>query len=160
MSNQNKYPVTRPTWGSNPGLTDRLFVGRNVTLTLSWRWRQDITLKRRSPSTWLHGSTVSTIAAMKTWRRTDSFCEHLLCESYPTCEGNAGISQHTRRAVSIKRTRCSYKEAHHLEHWHCIVTFLWLAARWIDLKRSLSPVHNKRPGPVGGARCIVCEEDA
>jgi hypothetical protein len=35
MSNQNKYPVTRPTWGSNPGLTDRLIVGRNVTLTLT-----------------------------------------------------------------------------------------------------------------------------
>jgi hypothetical protein len=24
----------RPPWGSNPGLTDRLIVGRNVTLTL------------------------------------------------------------------------------------------------------------------------------
>jgi hypothetical protein len=23
----------RPRWGSNPGLTDRLIVGRNVTLT-------------------------------------------------------------------------------------------------------------------------------
>jgi hypothetical protein len=27
-------PVMRPRWGSNPGLTDRLIVGRNVTLTL------------------------------------------------------------------------------------------------------------------------------
>jgi hypothetical protein len=24
----------RPTWGSNPGLTDRLIIDRNVTLTL------------------------------------------------------------------------------------------------------------------------------
>jgi hypothetical protein len=30
-------PVTRPRWGSNLGLTDRLIVGRNVTLTLMAR---------------------------------------------------------------------------------------------------------------------------
>jgi hypothetical protein len=33
--NRNKYPVVRPTWGSNPGLTDRLVVCHNVTLTLT-----------------------------------------------------------------------------------------------------------------------------
>jgi hypothetical protein len=27
----------RPTWGSNPGLTDQLIVSRNVTLTLEKR---------------------------------------------------------------------------------------------------------------------------
>jgi hypothetical protein len=32
--NRNKYQVVRPTWASKPGLTDRLIVGRNVTLTL------------------------------------------------------------------------------------------------------------------------------
>jgi hypothetical protein len=30
--NRNKYPVVRPTWALKPGLTDRLVVGRNVTL--------------------------------------------------------------------------------------------------------------------------------
>jgi hypothetical protein len=33
--NRNKYPVLRPTWALKPGLTDRLVVGRNVTLTLT-----------------------------------------------------------------------------------------------------------------------------
>jgi hypothetical protein len=33
--NRNKYPVVRPTRALKPGLTDRLVVGRNVTLTLS-----------------------------------------------------------------------------------------------------------------------------
>jgi hypothetical protein len=33
--NRNKYPVVRSTWALKPGLTDRLVVGRNVTLTLS-----------------------------------------------------------------------------------------------------------------------------
>jgi hypothetical protein len=33
--NRNKYPVVRPTWALKTGLTDRLVVGRNVTLTLS-----------------------------------------------------------------------------------------------------------------------------
>jgi hypothetical protein len=33
--NRNKYPVMTPTWALKPGLTDRLVVGRNVTLTLS-----------------------------------------------------------------------------------------------------------------------------
>jgi hypothetical protein len=34
--NRNKYPVMRPTWALKPGLlTDRLVVGRNVTLTLT-----------------------------------------------------------------------------------------------------------------------------
>jgi hypothetical protein len=32
--NRNKYPVVRPSWALKPGLTDRLVVGRNVTLTL------------------------------------------------------------------------------------------------------------------------------
>jgi hypothetical protein len=31
--NRNKYPVVRPTWALKPGLTDRLIVSRNVTLT-------------------------------------------------------------------------------------------------------------------------------
>jgi hypothetical protein len=31
----NKYPVMGPTWALKPGLTDRLVVGRNVTLTLT-----------------------------------------------------------------------------------------------------------------------------
>jgi hypothetical protein len=33
--NGNKYQVVRPSWGLNPGLTDRLVVGRKVTLTLT-----------------------------------------------------------------------------------------------------------------------------
>jgi hypothetical protein len=33
--NKNKYPVVRLTWPLKPGLTDRLVVGRNVTLTLT-----------------------------------------------------------------------------------------------------------------------------
>jgi hypothetical protein len=33
--NRNKYPVVRPTWALKPGLTDRLVVGRNITLTLT-----------------------------------------------------------------------------------------------------------------------------
>jgi hypothetical protein len=32
---RNKYPVVRPTWFLKPGLTDRLVVSRNVTLTLT-----------------------------------------------------------------------------------------------------------------------------
>jgi hypothetical protein len=35
--NRNKYPVVRPTWAFKPGLTDRLVVGRNLTLTLTCR---------------------------------------------------------------------------------------------------------------------------
>jgi hypothetical protein len=35
VSDTKVCPVTRPTWGSNPGLTDRLIVGRNLTLTLT-----------------------------------------------------------------------------------------------------------------------------
>jgi hypothetical protein len=31
---RNKYPVVRPSWALNPVLTDRLVVGRKVTLTL------------------------------------------------------------------------------------------------------------------------------
>jgi hypothetical protein len=34
-ANRNKYLVVRPTWALKPGLTDRLVVGRNVTLTLT-----------------------------------------------------------------------------------------------------------------------------
>jgi hypothetical protein len=34
--NRNKYPVVRLTWALKPGLTDRLVVGRNVTLTLTF----------------------------------------------------------------------------------------------------------------------------
>jgi hypothetical protein len=30
--NRNKYQVVRPSWALKPGLTDRLVVGRNVTL--------------------------------------------------------------------------------------------------------------------------------
>jgi hypothetical protein len=33
--NRNKYPVVKPTWALKPGLTDRLVVGCNVTLTLT-----------------------------------------------------------------------------------------------------------------------------
>jgi hypothetical protein len=33
--NRNKSPVVRPSWALKPGLTDRLVVGRNVTLTLT-----------------------------------------------------------------------------------------------------------------------------
>jgi hypothetical protein len=33
--NRNQYPVVRPRWALKPGLTDRLVVGRNVTLTRS-----------------------------------------------------------------------------------------------------------------------------
>jgi hypothetical protein len=31
--NRNEYPVVRPKWALKPGLTDRLIVGRNETLT-------------------------------------------------------------------------------------------------------------------------------
>jgi hypothetical protein len=34
--NRNKYPVVSPTWALKPGLTNRLVVGRNVTLTLTF----------------------------------------------------------------------------------------------------------------------------
>jgi hypothetical protein len=33
--NRNKYPVVRRKWALKQGLTDRLVVGRNVTLTLT-----------------------------------------------------------------------------------------------------------------------------
>jgi hypothetical protein len=33
--NRNKYPVVKPSWVLKPGLTDRLVVGRKVTLTLT-----------------------------------------------------------------------------------------------------------------------------
>jgi hypothetical protein len=33
--NLHIFTNMRPRWGSNPGLTDRLIVGRNVTLTLA-----------------------------------------------------------------------------------------------------------------------------
>jgi hypothetical protein len=33
--NRNKYPVVRPSWAFKPGHTDRLVVGRKVTLTLT-----------------------------------------------------------------------------------------------------------------------------
>jgi hypothetical protein len=33
--NRNKYPVVRASWALKPGLTDRLVVGRKVTLTLT-----------------------------------------------------------------------------------------------------------------------------
>jgi hypothetical protein len=33
--NRNKYQVVRPSWALKPGLTDRLLVGRKVTLTLT-----------------------------------------------------------------------------------------------------------------------------
>jgi hypothetical protein len=33
--NRNKYQVVRPSWALKPGLTDRLVVGRKVTLTLT-----------------------------------------------------------------------------------------------------------------------------
>jgi hypothetical protein len=33
--NRNKYSVVRPTWALKPGLTNRLVVGRNVTLTFT-----------------------------------------------------------------------------------------------------------------------------
>jgi hypothetical protein len=33
--NRNKYQVLRISWALKPGLTDRLVVGRNVTLTLT-----------------------------------------------------------------------------------------------------------------------------
>jgi hypothetical protein len=32
--NRNRYPVRRPSWALKPGLTDRLVLGRKVTLTL------------------------------------------------------------------------------------------------------------------------------
>jgi hypothetical protein len=35
--NRNKYQVVRPAWALKPGLTDRLVVGRKVTLTLTWK---------------------------------------------------------------------------------------------------------------------------
>jgi hypothetical protein len=35
--NRNKYQVMRPSWALKPGLTDRLVVGRKVTLTLTLR---------------------------------------------------------------------------------------------------------------------------
>jgi hypothetical protein len=31
---RNKYPVVRHSWALKPGLTDRLVVGRNVTLNI------------------------------------------------------------------------------------------------------------------------------
>jgi hypothetical protein len=34
--NRNKYPVVRPTWALKPVLIDRLVVGRNITLTLTF----------------------------------------------------------------------------------------------------------------------------
>jgi hypothetical protein len=37
--NRNNYSVVRPTWALKPGITDRLVVGRNVTLTLTVRDR-------------------------------------------------------------------------------------------------------------------------
>jgi hypothetical protein len=37
--NRNKYPVVRPSWALKPGLTDRLVVGRKVTLTLTSQLR-------------------------------------------------------------------------------------------------------------------------
>jgi hypothetical protein len=33
--NRNKYPVVRLSWALKPGLTDRLVVGRKVTLTVT-----------------------------------------------------------------------------------------------------------------------------
>jgi hypothetical protein len=33
--NRNKYQVMRPSWALKPGLTDRLVVGRKVTLTFN-----------------------------------------------------------------------------------------------------------------------------
>jgi hypothetical protein len=33
--NRNKYQVVRPSWALKPGLTDRMVVGRKVTLTLT-----------------------------------------------------------------------------------------------------------------------------
>jgi hypothetical protein len=49
--NENKYQVVRPSWALKPGLTDRLVVGRKVTLTLThelvrgviniWSWPPD-----------------------------------------------------------------------------------------------------------------------
>jgi hypothetical protein len=42
-----------PTWGSNPGLTDRLIVGRNVTLTLTLPRSCLATIGEFLPSRWL-----------------------------------------------------------------------------------------------------------
>jgi hypothetical protein len=33
--NRNKYQVVRPSWAMKPGLTDRLVVGRKVSLILT-----------------------------------------------------------------------------------------------------------------------------
>jgi hypothetical protein len=33
--NRNKYPVVRLSWALKPGPTDRLVIGRNVTLILT-----------------------------------------------------------------------------------------------------------------------------
>jgi hypothetical protein len=38
--NRSKYQVVRPSWALKPGLTDRLVVGRKVTLT-SIEWKGD-----------------------------------------------------------------------------------------------------------------------
>jgi hypothetical protein len=42
--NRNKYQVVRPLWALKPGLTDRLVVGRTVTLTLTLICQQIVSL--------------------------------------------------------------------------------------------------------------------
>jgi hypothetical protein len=51
--NRNKYQVVRPSWALKPGLTDRLVVGRKVTLTLTLPSRCLSTIGEFSPSRYL-----------------------------------------------------------------------------------------------------------
>jgi hypothetical protein len=48
--NRNYYPVVRPRWISTPGLTDRLIVGRNVTLEKTGSSETLVTSYRRTTS--------------------------------------------------------------------------------------------------------------
>jgi hypothetical protein len=47
--NRNKYSVVRHTWALKPRLTDRLVVGRNVTLTLTLTLRVCSTMCLKAP---------------------------------------------------------------------------------------------------------------
>jgi hypothetical protein len=61
LVNRNKYPVVRPSWALKSGLTDRLVVGRKVTLTLTltyggWNFSTTRSSPRMYGNDWTKGT--------------------------------------------------------------------------------------------------------
>jgi hypothetical protein len=128
--------VMRHRRGSNPGLTDRLIVGRNVTLTLRRNWTCSLAYCLSAFNS-VHQVQYATnngrtrvLQEFKFEEREHRTPEILDIEAASSSDWNNRLLQNSFFYTTFKFTKCNLKIAYHLQI--CIVQHLWNACSLVN----------------------------